>query len=248
MAAKRYSVDEVAAEVLQNGSDSEDIADESEPEDLEESLKIKIDEFTEAVTDLEPGLQANSDVFKACTVRFLLPCLRICASGHASGHLATVLRINLNCGSILSRESRLWLNLLTRRLGGRQRIKTPYYGEIKRDLPFEIYDALKLAIKRSDLKEFKEPKCYVSGNRKADCISFTCEKSVLLLFATLTGYREGQVKGYFRRALKAGKDGKAKIIVGPEKDFALVYKRSKGQFTVGFHFGVWNSHGFPQHS
>ena len=93
-----------------------------------------------------------------------------------------------------------------------------------------------------------ELKCYISGNRKADVISFQSKKSVFLLFVTLTGYREEQVKRLFWRPLKAGKDGKAKLIVGSEKDFALIYKHSTGQLTICFNFGVWNTHGFPQHT
>ena len=195
----KYSVEEVLAEVVRNGSDSEESEskdmEEDTAKDTEESLMSKINEFTESVRELEPGLQGiNSDVFKESTVRFVLPCLRICASGNAASHLAIVLQTNLNCGSILNRESRLWLTLIKRSLGGRQKIRTPYYGEVKRDLPFEIYGVLKLSVKNSGLEEFIEPKCYVSGKRKADVISFTSMKSVLLLFVTLTGYREQQVK------------------------------------------------------
>lgn len=69
----KYSVEEVLAEVVRNGSDSEESEskdmEEDTAKDTEESLMSKINEFTESVRELEPGLQGiNSDVFKESTV------------------------------------------------------------------------------------------------------------------------------------------------------------------------------------
>ena len=62
----------------------------------------------------------------------------------------------------------------------------------------------------------------------------------------LSGKKEEDVKKYFRRSLK--RKGRGKLIVNYKKDFALIYKLKKGPFVVGFHFGMWNIHGFPQHT
>lgn len=72
------------------------------------------------------------------------------------------------------------------------------------------------------------------------------EKGVLQLFTMLSGKKEEEVKRYFRRSLK--RRGKAKLIVNTDKNFSLIYKFNKGQLIIGFHFGVWNINGFPQHT
>lgn len=115
----------------------------------------------------------------------------------------------------------------------------------KRDLPYDAFRAMELGIKHSGFENFREPRCDIAGNRKGTVIAFTSKKGVKL-FAMLSGKKEEDVKKYFRRSLK--RKGRAKLIVNSEKDFALIYKKSKGQLVVGFHFGVWNIHGFPQHT
>ena len=120
---------------------------------------------------------------------------------------------------------------MNRRIGGRLRIRNPYYAEMKRDLPYDAYRTLELSIKNSTLQHFKEPHCDIAGNRKGTVIAFTSEKGVLQLFTMLSGKKEEEVKRYFRRSLK--RRGKAKLIVNTEKDFSLIYKFNKGQIPPG---------------
>ena len=117
---------------------------------------------------------------------------------------------------------------------------------MKRDLPYDAYRTLELSIKNSTLQHFKEPHCDIAGNRKGTVIAFTSEKGVLQLSTMLSGKKEEEVKRYFRRSLK--RRGKAKLIVNTDKNFSLIYKFNKGQLIIGFHFGVWNINGFPQHT
>ena len=94
-----------------------------------------------------------------------------------------ILRSTISCGSILQSESRLWLKLINRRIGGRLRIRNPYFAEMKRDLPND--------------ENFREPHCDIAGNRKGTVIAFTSEKGVIQLFAMLSGKKEEDVKKYF---------------------------------------------------
>ena len=50
-----------------------------------------------------------------------------------------VLETAINCGSILCSESRLWLEMLYRKIGGRAKIRNPYFGECKRDIPVDVF-------------------------------------------------------------------------------------------------------------
>lgn len=164
-------------------------------------------------------------------------------------HAATIRRVletRISCSSVLYSESKLWLVMINRRLTGRLKIRNPFNGECKRDIPSPIFKVLQSAIESSSLEEFNEPNCYISGNKKATVISFTTLKSVTSLFNIISGYNEVEVNKFFSRSLKT--TGKAEVIVNEVKDFALIYKYSKGQFIISFNFGVWNVNGFPQHT
>jgi hypothetical protein len=142
----------------------------------------------------------------------------------------------LSCASVLFGESRLWLDMINRRLGGRWKIRNPFNGECCRDIPYAVFGALQAALKSST--EFIEPNCYISSNRKAAMISFTSLKSVINLFTIICGYTEMEVRKYCSRSLKS--KGKAEPIVNEVKDFAFIYKYEKGQFIISFNFGIWN--------
>ena len=240
-----FGVDEVISMV--NESDDEEYF---EPKKVEIKLKSrrnmlesKVSEITESIRHSEPRIPFDAELFKSSTVRFMEACLNVCCSPNTEG-ISAALRTSISCGSVLQRESTLWLKLINRRISARQRIRNPFYAEIKRDLPFDVFKALELAVKTSSHAEFKEPNCYVSSNRKATVISLTSKDSVLLLFTTLTGYHNKQVWNYFRKSLKSGK---AKLIVTSVKDFGMIFKYSTGQFIISFKYGLWNSNGFPQH-
>ena len=57
-----------------------------------------------------------------------------------------------------------------------------------------------------------------------------------------------EVAEYLERTLCAQCKGHiTKVIVSPVKDFSLIYNFRKGQLTVSYNYGEWNSFGFPQH-
>lgn len=116
-------------------------------------------------------------------------CLNICCSLNI-GVISSALQTNISCGSVLQRASTLWLKLINRRISARQRIRNPFYTEVKRDLPFDVFRALELAVKTSSHPQFKDPNCYVSSNRKATVVSLTSKTAfccfLLLLLDIIT--------------------------------------------------------------
>ena len=152
---------------------------------------------------------------------------------------------SLSAGSILDQESRLWLGAIHRRLAGRVAIRRPYYAEINRSIPYDIFATARQVLK--DLRH-TEPDCYISSNRKAEVISFTSLCLLQEFLSCLSGMSKREVRKFFTRKLTGVKcHHKVKLIVSDEKDFALVYKKSRGQLTIEFNYGEWNANGFPQH-
>ena len=85
-------------------------------------------------------------------------------------------------------------------------------------------------------------------DRKAKTMSFTTLRPVKQLFSILSGLTEREVVTYFKRTLTEKKAGsKVSVIASEEKNMTFVYKLSN-QLAISFHFGEWNTYGFPQHN
>ena len=136
-----------------------------------------------------------------------------------------------------------------RKLGGRRSIRQPFYGEIHRDIPVYIFNALFEAIKLSKDEDFREPLCYVKGNSKGKIISFATKSLVVKMFCLLSDRSEDYVIGCLERQLGGQRKGfTRKILVSNDKDFVLVDNLKKGQLSLQFHYGEWNACGIPMHS
>jgi hypothetical protein len=148
------------------------------------------------------------------------------------------------------RESRLWLAMVEKRLAGKVSIRKPYFAEITRCIPYDIFAVINSVIRNADDEYFNEPACYISSNKKAEVISFTSLCSLQKLFSMLSGMSTKEVKKFFSRKLSStSRSGnKVKLIVEETKDFVFFYKKHSGKLALQFHYGEWNSHGFPRHN
>ena len=146
----------------------------------------------------------------------------------------------LNTGVILKDEARTWLGYIHRRLIARPRIRKPWYFEFTRDIPKEIFLALKDALRSTNNPNLLTD-INMDGNRKAFVISVTSLARVVSLFTELTELSNRNVKSYLARKVTRSK-GIAKVIVSDVKDFALVYKFSKRQLSINCHYGFWNTY------
>ena len=242
--AANFSVEEVIEKVTTD-SDVDENEEFEESDTFEEVMRQKLDELVEYAVERQADF--NQDTFKTFTLRYGLACFDKCSTTYGNT-MKRVLESNINCGSILRSESRLWLEMVHRKLGGRPKIRNPYFGECKRDIPVDVFIALKSAIKASNVVQFKEPNCYIAENRKGAVIALTSRGSVVMLFTILAGFGDAKVQKYFSRSLKGSRSGKAKLIVNRDKNFVLHYKYKQGKFVMEFHFGVWNASGYPLHT
>ena len=92
---------------------------------------------------------------------------------------------------------------------------------------------------------FQEPHCYVSGNNKAEVISFTSLCSLVKLLSLLSALSARDVKKFFRRTLTVPtRTGhKVELIVDDSRDFAFFYKFSSSRLHIQYHYGEWNAGG-----
>lgn len=237
MAGKKLSFEEVLKQVTDYADDLQQNEKTKDFQGPEEAMEIEAHDFEVTGQDKfdQTSIKSNTCQDNLCT-----------SSAAYASTIRRVLETRISCSSILHSESRLWLIMVRRRLSGRLKIRNPFNGECKRDIPSAIFKALQSALEWSSLEEFNEPNCYISGNNKGAVISFTTLKSVTTLFTIISGYNEMEVNKYFSRTLKSSV--KTELIVNEIKDFALIYRYSKGQFIISFNFGLWNANGFPQHT
>lgn len=112
-------------------------------------------------------------------------------------------------------------------------MRRPYYSEIQRDMPVEMF--LSLCRLLCNFPEFREPYFYNVENKKAKVISFTHLPLVKYFLSRLSGKSMEEVAEYFERTLCAQRKGHiTKVIVSPVKDFSLIYNFRKGQLTVSY--------------
>ena len=149
----------------------------------------------EALGDLarEKGFEDVAFFVHACTKQVEA----VLTSNAPNENVLVTLTSPINPAPILQREARLWLAGIRRRIGGRRSVRNPYYGEINRDTPLEIFLVIVRVVRGLD--GFLEPSCFHRDNSKAIVLSFTSMRLVHELFSLLSGFSKEVVAGYFKR-------------------------------------------------
>ena len=121
-----------------------------------------------------------------------------------------------------------------RRLSSKRSAQNPFYTEITRDIPYDIFVVFRHVVR--SMPGFCSPFCFVSTNKKGEVVSFTNICLVVELLALLSGHSEEEIAAtYFKRNLSGVKSGhKVNVIASEAKDFVFFYKKRQGKFFIGF--------------
>ena len=184
------------------------------------------------------GKDFNKALFVNTARSMLLPLATMCqekkeTEGPQLFH--TLCSSTVNAAVIFRGESQLWLQRIHQKLAGKRSIRHPYYFEIRREIPAEMFNILAQSLTTS---EFREPYCYVAGNKKGKIIFFTFLPLLKQFLCSLSGKSVDEINQYFERKLNGRrKDHKTKVLVSVMKDFAFAYSFAKGVLTVSFNYG-----------
>ena len=247
--ARRFNVEEVLEQVCMNHNLQ--IQPDNVVEDKENDTEKRL---SDCLANFEGREGLDGTLFVKTAAKLLLPLVNVCeTSVKPTPDMETpdiskiMVSSSINLAVILKSESQLWLKRIYRRLAGKTNMRRPYYSEIQRDMPVEIF--LSLCRLLCNFPELREPYFYNVGNKKAKVISFTHLPLVKYFLSKLSGKSMEEVAEHFERTLCAQRKGHiTKVIVSPVKDFSLIYNFRKGQLTVSYNYGEWNSFGFPQHN
>ena len=124
----------------------------------------------------------NLEMFKKCVRKQIEASYRIFQS--PTDPLKILLNVPVNCGTVLDDKTKLWLDKIKFRLGGKVSIRRPYQCEIIRNLPKEIFLAFQSGVSRSQLQDVVD-NISLAENNKCYAISFTRMEAVIALFCVV---------------------------------------------------------------
>ena len=189
---------------------------------------------------------AREDDFLDAAVDTILPLYQLASASNSTGSAGLLLSATINAGSLMAKEGKLWLDRIYRRLGGPCSIRRPYYAEVVRDIPHEIFSLVVRRFRNTD--GFVKPFFSFHKNVRVEVVSLLCVRLAKEFFAVVSGLPDEEVVTYFRRTLSGLKTGhKVFLIVNDEKQLLLKYNFRSGHLNLCFHYGEWDKLGNPQH-
>ena len=196
-----FGVEEAVNRILYEENGDNQITNDEIVEEIEDGVQERpVEKIERCLSGFEGCSGFDKDKFMSIGKNVLLPVVEMCES--QKNQVKTVLEsTSVNTAYLLRHEAELWLDSIYRRLAARRSIKHPYYAEIHRDIPAEIFNALYHAIKSAKDSHLQEPLCYLNGNKKGKVISLTTISSVINLFTVLSGKQQDEVALCMKRTL-----------------------------------------------
>lgn len=124
--------DDLSSQESEEIDEEESVNGESEEDILSEKIELCLQAFDSL--DLR---DVNLDMFKKCVPRQIEASYRVFKS--PTDPLKILLNAPVNFGTVLYDETRLWLDKIKLRLGGKVSIRRPYQCEIIQNLPKDIF-------------------------------------------------------------------------------------------------------------
>ena len=188
--AARFSVDDVIKEISQAESTTHCTGIARRKDCFgEKDVHNKVEQW---LVKFQCGKDFNKALFVNTSRRMLLSLATMCQEKKETE--APQLFRTLCSSTVNAAESQLWLQRIHRKLAGKRSIGHPYYCEIRREIPAEMFNILAESLTTS---EFREPYCYVAGNKKGKIISFTFLPLLKQFLCSLSGKSVDEINQYF---------------------------------------------------
>ena len=168
-------VDQVTVEEEEENENETEPVSSVKKESVE--LEAKIAQCVEALNGLEMG--DNFGVFRSHIAKQIKQAYL--ALKPPTDPLRVLLNMDVNCGSLMASEGKLWLQKVRGRLARKTSIRNPFEGEIVRTIPLEVFLCLKRAVQHSRSREIMDSVTF-DKNSKAHVISFSTKEAVVFFF------------------------------------------------------------------
>ena len=143
--------------------------------------------------------------------------------------------------SMITTEVWMWVKFINRRMLATPKARNPWCIEIKRDLPQEIFQHIRDAVKKG-VSAF--------GVLVEDSmVKFTQKKRLFRDFSKFCGVTQSDIKTKLQKILCGNrKSFRAEVLVDDHKPFAIHYDHKRVQVIVKCHYGCLNNFGYGFHS
>ena len=155
-------------------------------------------------------------------------------------NMERVLLSRVSVWPMITSEVLMWVKCIKRRMLATPKARNPWYIEIKRDLPQEIFKHMKDAIK-TGVSAF-------GVSVEDSIVKFTKKKRLLRDFSKFSGLTQSEIKTKMKKTFSGNrKNSKAEVLVDEKKPFTICYDQKRLQVTVKCHYGCWNEFGYGFH-
>ena len=224
-------MEQVLEEVCSNGSD----VGHSEPDySLEDVIKRSVNKFYPLRRLLDDhsafSVEASScleNVFKRNEAR--------------RSNMDRVMLSTISVWPMITAEVLMWVKYINRRMLATPKARNPWCIEIKRDLPQEIFQHIRDAVKKG-VSAF-------GVSVEDSMVKFTQKKRLFRDFSKFCGVTQSDIKTKLKKTFGGNrKNFRAEVLVDDHKPFTIRYDHKRMQVTVTCHYGCWNNFGYGFHS
>ena len=229
--SENFNVEQVLEEVCSNGSD----VGNSEPHySLEDVIKRSVNKFY--------PLRRLLDDYSTLSVEASFCLENVFKRNEARrSNMDRVLWSTTSVWPMISAEVLMWVKCLNRRMLATPKARNPWCIEIKRDLPQEIFQHIRDAVKKG-LSAF--------GVLVEDSmVKFTEKKRLFRDFSKFCGVTQSDIKTKLKKTFSGNrKNFRAEVLVDDQKPFTIRYDHKRMQVIATCHYRCWNSFGYGFHS
>jgi len=230
-AKAKFTVEDVLEEVV---TESGVEGNEEDVPSLAEVLKSSVQEFY--------PLRSTVDSFTAFRDE-AMQALEGVYRNHRVGLLddsEKILDKPVNVRPAIAAEIMLWLKSIYRRMTGSPRAQNPWYIELRRGIPKEIFMVIIDACSKSPTN--------FGISVESSLLKFTHKKRLIRDLSKLAGVSATLVRDKLKKVFKGRREGcKAELVVSNEKPFVLTYDERNLKIVLKCHYGYWNELGYGFH-
>ena len=141
---------------------------------------------------------------------------------------------------MITREVLMWIKTIHRRMVASPRARNPWFIEIKRDLPQEIFCVIKDAV-LSGISAF-------GVSVEDSVVKFNHKNRLYRDLSKFCCLTKCEIQNRLKKNFGARhKDFKAEVLVDNNKPFLVTYDKRGMRVIVSCHYGCWNNFGYGFH-
>ena len=230
MADGNFTVEQVLEEVcVSDGNEDAEVACSS----VKDAVKLSVNSFHPLRGFLNEYYNFRAEVTRCLEDSFKRYELQ-------TSKMDRVLLSKASMWPMITREVLMWIKTIHRRMVASPRARNPWFIEIKRDLPQEIFCVIKDAV-LSGISAF-------GVSVEDSVVKFNHKNRLYRDLSKFCCLTKCEIQNRLKKNFGARhKDFKAEVLVDNNKPFLVTYDKRGMRVIVSCHYGCWNNFGYGFH-